>query len=87
MFTKDKAKIISKTFPGIAKAIAWQWAGVANKNEEKEQVYGGRDWADCTFVKHLRCSMFCFAGRTDTILTYLTQSLVASIIILFFIFC
>ena len=28
-------------------------------------------------------SMFCFAGRTDTILTYLTQSLVASIIILF----
>lgn len=29
MFTKDRAKNRSKTFPGIAKAIAEQWAGVA----------------------------------------------------------
>lgn len=35
MFTTDRAKNRSKTFPGIAKAMAEQWAGDAN-NKEKE---------------------------------------------------
>ena len=30
MFTKDRARNRSKTFPGIAKAMAEQWAGVAD---------------------------------------------------------
>lgn len=34
MFTKDRARNRSKTFPGIAKAMAEQWAG--NNEEEKE---------------------------------------------------
>ena len=33
MFTTDRAKNRSKTFPGIAKAMAEQWAGDANKKE------------------------------------------------------
>lgn len=32
MFTKDRAKNRSKTFQGIAKAMAEQWAGEADKN-------------------------------------------------------
>ena len=32
MFTKDRAKNRSKTFPGIAKAIAEQWAGQAKED-------------------------------------------------------
>lgn len=32
IFTKDRAKSRSKTFPGIARAMAEQWAGGINKN-------------------------------------------------------
>lgn len=32
VFTKDRAKNRSKTFPGIAKAMAEQWAGVNQQN-------------------------------------------------------
>jgi hypothetical protein len=34
MFTKDRAKNRSKTFPGIAKAMAEQWAGPAETSEK-----------------------------------------------------
>ena len=34
MFTKDRARNRSKTFPGIAKAMAEQWAGPINNKEE-----------------------------------------------------
>lgn len=33
MFTKDRAKNRSKTFPGIAKAMAEQWAGPCEKED------------------------------------------------------
>lgn len=33
MFTKDRAKNRSKTFPGIAKAMAEQWAGACGKED------------------------------------------------------
>lgn len=33
MFTKDRAKNRSKTFPGIAKAMAEQWAGKCNEED------------------------------------------------------
>lgn len=33
MFTRDRAKNRSKTFPGIAKAMAEQWAGKVDDNE------------------------------------------------------
>ena len=37
MFTKDRARNRSKTFPGIAKAMAEQWAGVCEKEADNEQ--------------------------------------------------
>lgn len=36
MFTKDRARNRSKTFPGIAKAMAEQWAGVCEKEVDDE---------------------------------------------------
>lgn len=35
----ERAKLRSKTFPGIAKAMAEQWAGVSPKNADHDDVY------------------------------------------------
>ena len=37
MFTTDRAKNRSKTFPGVARAMAEQWAGVCEKEADDEQ--------------------------------------------------
>ena len=43
MFTKDRARNRSKTFPGIAKAMAEQWAGGCEANGTDQRQDGGGD--------------------------------------------
>ena len=38
MFTKDRARNRSKTFPGIARAMIEQWAGDAREEEKREEA-------------------------------------------------
>lgn len=40
MFTKDRARNRSKTFPGVAKAMAEQWAGKCEQGGEQGEVQG-----------------------------------------------